>query len=153
MDMQLESRAFTQELMNELGVKISTRLINVFGRHGITSRERFLSLTIFELKRLPAVGEKLVQEFISLRMTYLNRQGENKMGKKQQPRRAIALTGTDMVLELSKATAVNTDKRMIHLDELPDGTWRLIYNGKMIPDFSVITALTMIREDEPADNS
>lgn len=150
MDKQLESRAFMQELIDELGVNISTRLINAFGKHGINSREQFLSLTAYELKRWPSVGEKLAQEFIKLRMTYLNRVGEKRVSnQKQQPRRAIALTGTDLVLELSKATAVNTEKRMIHLDELPDGTWRLIYNGKMIPDFSAITALTIIREDEP----
>lgn len=62
-------------------------------------------------------------------------------------RRAIELVGTDNVLELSKVTAVRTRNRMIHLDELPDGTWRLIYNGDMIPDFSLITGLKIIRED------
>lgn len=36
-------------------------------------------------------------------------------------RRAIELTGTDIVLELSKVTAVRTKQRMLHLDELPDG--------------------------------
>ena len=62
-------------------------------------------------------------------------------------RRAIELVGTDNVLELSKVTAVQTRNRMIHLDELPDGTWRLIYNGDMIPDFSLVTELKIIRED------
>lgn len=62
-------------------------------------------------------------------------------------RRAISLDGLDQVLELSKATAVKTDKQMIHLDQLPNGTWRLIYNGNMIPDFTKLTALTIIRED------
>ncbi len=62
-------------------------------------------------------------------------------------RRAIGLQGTDIVLELSKVTAVKTKQRMIHLDELPDGTWRLIYNGEHIPDFSQIQALQIIRED------
>lgn len=61
--------------------------------------------------------------------------------------RAIKLEGLDQTLELSKATAVKTDKNMIHLDQLPDGTWRLIYNGNMIPDFSKLVALTIIRED------
>ena len=62
-------------------------------------------------------------------------------------RRSIHLTGTDIALELSKATSVKTKQRMIHLDELPDGTWRLIYNGDHIPDFSKVQALTIIRED------
>lgn len=61
-------------------------------------------------------------------------------------RRAIKLTGTDLVLELSKVTAIKTDKKMIHLDELPDGTWRLIYNGNMIPDFTKIEVMEIIRE-------
>lgn len=61
-------------------------------------------------------------------------------------RRAVELIGTNIVLELSKATAVKTRQRMIHLDELPDGTWRLIYNGDHIPDFSKIKALRIIRE-------
>ncbi len=63
-------------------------------------------------------------------------------------KRSIKIEGTDIELELSRATAVRTDKNMIHLDELPDGTWRLIFNSNMIPDFSVIKGLTIIREDD-----
>lgn len=63
-------------------------------------------------------------------------------------RRAIKVEGTDLTLELSKVTAVKISQRMIHLDELPDGTWRLIYNGNHIPDFSIVTGLTIIREDD-----
>ena len=62
-------------------------------------------------------------------------------------RRAIEIEGTDIVLELSRATAVKTDKQMIHLDQLNDGTWRLIYNGNLIPDFSEVKSLKIIRED------
>lgn len=62
-------------------------------------------------------------------------------------RRAIELEGTGIVLELSKVTAVKTKQRMIHFDELPDGTWRLIYNGQHIPDFTQISAMKIIRED------
>jgi hypothetical protein len=62
-------------------------------------------------------------------------------------RRAIEIVGLNKVLELSKATAVKTTNNMIHLDELPDGTWRLIYNGNLIPDFSKVEALCVIRED------
>ena len=62
-------------------------------------------------------------------------------------RRAIKIEGTDVELELSKATAVRTDKNMIHLDQLADGTWRLIYNGNLIPDFSKVEAFKIIRED------
>ena len=62
-------------------------------------------------------------------------------------RRAIEIEGIDQTLELSKVTGVRTDKNMIHLDQLSDGTWRLIYNSKMIPDFSKVLGLKIIRED------
>jgi len=64
-------------------------------------------------------------------------------------RRAVELVGAGLTLELSKVTAVRTSQRMIHLDELPDGTWRLIYNGEHIPDFSQITEFKIIRDGVP----
>lgn len=65
-----------------------------------------------------------------------------------EPFRAILIEGTDEVLVLSKATAVKTKQNMIHIDQLPDGTWRLIYNGNMIPDFTKVLGLKIIREDK-----
>lgn len=63
-------------------------------------------------------------------------------------RRAIKIVGTDTVLELSKVTAVKLhNAAMIHLDQLPDGTWRLIYNSHLIPDITKVQALEIIRED------
>lgn len=62
-------------------------------------------------------------------------------------RRAIEIVGTDIILELSKVTAVRTKQRMLHLDELPDGTWRMIYNGEYIPDFTKIECFKIVRED------
>ncbi|KKM88919.1 hypothetical protein LCGC14_1253830 [marine sediment metagenome] len=62
-------------------------------------------------------------------------------------RRAILIEGLDTELELSKATAVRTQKQMIHLDQLPDGTWRLIYNLDLIPDFTKVKSFKIIRED------
>lgn len=61
-------------------------------------------------------------------------------------RRAIELIGTDIILELSKVTAVRTKQNMIHLDCLDDGTWRLIYNGEHIPDFTKIECFMIVRE-------
>ncbi len=66
---------------------------------------------------------------------------------KKEVRRAVKVEGTDLVLELSKATAIRTDKNMIHFDQLPDGTWRLIYNANLIPDFTKVKSFKMIRED------
>ncbi len=62
-------------------------------------------------------------------------------------KRSIKLDGLDQELVLSKATAIKTEKNMIHLDQLPDGTWRLVYNANMIPDFTKLTSLTIVRED------
>ena len=67
--------------------------------------------------------------------------------RKKEPRRAIEIEGIDVVLELSRATAVKTSKQMLHLDQLDDGTWRLIYNANLIPDFSEVKSLKIIRED------
>lgn len=61
-------------------------------------------------------------------------------------RRAIKLKGSEEILELSKVTAVRTDKQMIHLDQLPDGTWRMIYNANLIPDITKIEAFEIVRE-------
>jgi hypothetical protein len=63
-------------------------------------------------------------------------------------KRKIALMGIGKELELSKATAVKVDKQMIHLDQLPDGTWRLIYSANLIPDIKLLQSLTIIREDD-----
>ena len=62
-------------------------------------------------------------------------------------KRAVRLDGLNQELELSKATAIKTDKMMIHLDQLQDGTWRLIYNSKLIPDFTKLNSMTIVRED------
>ncbi len=66
--------------------------------------------------------------------------------KKNNIRRALMLEGTNQVLELSKVTSVRTTENMIHLDQLKDGTWRLIYNKDMIPDFTKIKGFKIIRE-------
>lgn len=67
--------------------------------------------------------------------------------KKEEPRRAIEIKGLDIILELSKVTAVKTNKQMVHLDQLDDGTWRLIYNSNLIPDFKEVIGFKVIRED------
>ena len=69
---------------------------------------------------------------------------------KCEVRRAIELEGLDIVLELSKATAIKGKKRMIHLDELDDGTWRLLFSKDLVEveDFPKIKSLKIIREDE-----
>jgi len=62
-------------------------------------------------------------------------------------KRSIKIEGTDIELPLSRATAVRTSKNMIHLDQLDDGSWRLIYNSEMIPDITLVKGFTIVRED------
>lgn len=54
--------------------------------------------------------------------------------------------GSEMRLQLSRATMVRSAKQMIHLDRLDDGTWRLIWSGGTIPDFTTVKNLRMERE-------
>ena len=49
-------------------------------------------------------------------------------------------------LELSKATQIRTDGKMLHLDGLPDGTWRLLFSSDVAEDFSQIDRFEIIRE-------
>lgn len=58
------------------------------------------------------------------------------------------MDGSNTDLELSKATSVNTKQQMLHLDKLNDGTWRLIYNEELIPDFSKIVGFKVVREGD-----
>jgi hypothetical protein len=62
-------------------------------------------------------------------------------------KRAIRIKGTGVELELSKVVSVNIDKPMINLEQLPDGTWRLIYTKSLIEDFTQVEAFEVVRED------
>lgn len=69
------------------------------------------------------------------------------MTKKLEPKRSVKIEGLDLELQLSKAASPRTGKKFIHLDELPDGTWRLLYSPDLIPDFTKVEALRIIREN------
>jgi hypothetical protein len=61
-------------------------------------------------------------------------------------RRAIKIG--EEVLEISKYTVIkHNKKRLLYLDELNDGTWRLIHNEDLIPDLTKIDVFEIIRED------
>ena len=63
-------------------------------------------------------------------------------------RRAIRinyLDGTFMDLELTKAASVKTKQSMINIDKMNDGNWRLIYDEALIPDFTKVSNLEIIR--------
>lgn len=66
------------------------------------------------------------------------------------PRRWLVIQKRDDTegewLEISKATALKTKKQMIHMDQLPDGTWRLVWTEGIIPDMSVLKGFFIARE-------
>jgi hypothetical protein len=61
-------------------------------------------------------------------------------------RRAIEVVGCDITLEVTKAAAIKVGPKFIHFDQLPDGSWRILYNAEMIPDFTKVEAFKIIRE-------
>jgi hypothetical protein len=65
---------------------------------------------------------------------------------KKEMKREILLTGTDVVLPLSKFATPKTANEFIHLDKMADGTWRLLFNVKGV-DIQQVTALTIVRDD------
>lgn len=73
------------------------------------------------------------------------------MPKKVQPKRVMRLNkidGTHIDLVISKAAAVDTSQSMINLDKLPDGTWRLIWDKNLLPDFKEFKSIVMVRTEE-----
>ena len=63
-------------------------------------------------------------------------------------KRSIRINGIDKELTLSKSVAIHkVAKEFIHLDKLPDGTWRIIYTSTTIPDLTKVVAFDIIRED------
>ena len=61
-------------------------------------------------------------------------------------KRFIEIEGTGQRLEISKFTTLKVAKKMLHLDELPDGTWRLMITEDLIPDFTKVKSFKIIRE-------
>lgn len=55
--------------------------------------------------------------------------------------------GTFKELILSRATLIKTQNKMMNLEELKDGTWRLIWSEGLIDDFSKVSNFEIVRED------
>ena len=65
-------------------------------------------------------------------------------------RRALQLKledGRVIELEITKAVAVQSPKKMFNLEELPDGSHRLIWSKSLCENFSEIKEINIIRED------
>ena len=57
------------------------------------------------------------------------------------------MDGTHIDLQISRAASVDTKQSMINLDKLNDGTWRLIWDKNLFPEFTEFKSMEMIRED------
>ena len=66
------------------------------------------------------------------------------------PKRTIRIVGPGVDLPITVATKVKlTDagKQFIHIDQLKDGNWRLVFTSGVVDDWSKVESLLMIRED------
>lgn len=75
------------------------------------------------------------------------------MAKKSKGRLVIKLNGVDKELEVTKLTELTLNdesKEYINFDKMKDGTWRLIYTGRTIPDIKALQSIELVRikEDE-----
>lgn len=57
------------------------------------------------------------------------------------------IDGTFDDLELSRAVAIKTPNKTMNLEELKDGTWRLIWTEGLIQDFSKLKNIEVVRDD------
>lgn len=73
--------------------------------------------------------------------------------KKKQPKRTLKFIGTDVEMEITKAAAVRVEKKFFHLDQLDDGTWRLLYHGEQFPDFSQVQRIDIIRATDECNET
>ena len=76
------------------------------------------------------------------------------MKKKQTPRRALKVNlndGTSIDIELGKHVQLRTNRPALYIEPLNDGKYRLAYDVDLIPDFSKVTSIDVIREDVDAD--
>lgn len=66
------------------------------------------------------------------------------------PKRSLVIKykdGSIKELELSRATLVKTEDQFMRLDQLKDGTWRLIWSEGLIKDFSQVERFDVLRKD------
>jgi len=64
--------------------------------------------------------------------------------------RSIAIKfkdGSEKELKLSRATLIKTEKQFVNLDQLKDGSWRLIWSEGLIGDFAQVEGFEVRRKD------
>lgn len=65
----------------------------------------------------------------------------------QEGRRAIEFVGGP-TFELERATMIRSDiPTAFAIERMQNGKWRMTYNGILIPDFTKIERINIIRED------
>ena len=70
------------------------------------------------------------------------------MPKKEKTKRHLRFNGADIPdIEISKVSVIKKGKNMFYLDQLDDGTYRLVYSLDMIPDLTKVNNIEIIRED------
>ncbi len=50
-------------------------------------------------------------------------------------------------LDISKVAKINTERSMFCLEELKDGTYRLLYSPNIVPHLPDVLTIEIIRED------
>lgn len=59
-------------------------------------------------------------------------------------RRAIAIEGTNITLELTAGAGLNLGKEtLFHLDNLGGNDWRVTHDKTLVPDITKLTAITL----------
>ena len=63
-------------------------------------------------------------------------------------KRSFKFNGTDVELEIKKAVSIDTPKKMVVLEEMKSGEYRLTYSKSLFPDgFDKIENIEIVRED------
>lgn len=66
--------------------------------------------------------------------------------------RAFRLEGLGVELPISRAVAINADiPTVLNLERLPDGTYKLLYNAKVITDIRQLTSISVVRSKHAQD--
>ena len=61
--------------------------------------------------------------------------------------RIVFKDGSSKDLVLGKATKINSDIGMLHLDKIKDNNWRLTFSEDIAEEFSSVDKIDIVRED------
>jgi len=72
---------------------------------------------------------------------------KTKEPESKKPKRRLLLDGLGVELELGRVVQINTDKKMIYIEEMNDGKWRFTYSSAAISDIKDLIGIQIIREN------